>query len=386
MAFRFFDLFRKDAPATKVEEIQIRELVEAGQEFQIRQLCFWTCVNMIANSIGRCEMKTYRKNAEIQEKEYWMWNVEPNRNQNSSEFWHKAVAKLYMDNEVLIVEEPYGKGVVVADKWDVDDSGPTNWYTGVTVGKREIGRRLKESDVMRIKLNHKRMAPVIEAMNDSYLRLVRAAMNNYLFNNGQHWKVAIDRVAQGNDDFTKSFTEMIEKQVKPFLESERSVLPQFDGYKYERLTGGTDSRSDTKDVRELITEMFEENARGFLIPAVLVNGKVEGTADANSRYLTNVIDPIADQITEEANRKRVGFDGWMNGERLRMDTSSILHFDMFANAVNVEKLIGSGAWSVNEIRKAAGDAPINEPWADQHFLTLNISTMAEAVQKSAERR
>ena len=128
-------------------------------------------------------------------------------------------------------------------------------------------------------------------------------------------------------------------------------------------------------------DIFDCTARGFLIPAVLVNGTVQGTADANSRFLTNCIDPICDQLQEEITRKRFGYDGWSQGNFVRVDSSSIIHFDLFANAANVEKLVGSGAFSINDVLRAANQAPINEPWANEHFLTLNIARIQEAAQK-----
>ena len=54
---------------------------------------------------------------------------------------------------------------------------------------------------------------------------------------------------------------------------------------------------------------------------------------------------------------------------------------MFANAANVEKLVGSGAFSINDVLRAANQAPINEPWANEHFLTLNIARIQDAAQQ-----
>ena len=64
----------------------------------------------------------------------------------------------------------------------------------------------------------------------------------------------------------------------------------------------------------------------------------------------------------------------------RVDSSSILHFDIFENAANVEKLIGSGAFTINDVRRAAGQPAILEPWADEHFMTKNISAMTESTK------
>ena len=85
-------------------EVSCQELFEAAQEYQVRELSFWVCANMVANALGRCEFRTFRNHQEIQEREYYLWNVSPNVNQNSSMFLHKLVAKLYQDNEALIVD------------------------------------------------------------------------------------------------------------------------------------------------------------------------------------------------------------------------------------------------------------------------------------------
>ena len=43
-----------------------------------------------------------------------------------------------------------------------------------------------------------------------------------------------------------------------------------------------------------------------------------------------------------------------------------------------EKLVGSGAFTINDVLKAAGMPTINEPWANKHFLTKNIAEIEEA--------
>ena len=113
---------------------------------------------------------------------------------------------------------------------------------------------------------------------------------------------------------------------------------------------------------------------------VLSSGKVEAAGDAHARFLTDCIDPICDQWQEEANRKRYGFVQWKAGNYIRVDSSSILHFDLFANAANVEKLVGSGAFTINDVLKAANREPINEEWADKHYLTKNIAAMQDVVK------
>ena len=87
MGLKFWDFIRPKNGKTEYVEISCRELFETAQEYRIRELCFWVCVNMIANAIGRCEFRTYRNHKEIMEREYYLWNYEPNVNQNSTFFY-----------------------------------------------------------------------------------------------------------------------------------------------------------------------------------------------------------------------------------------------------------------------------------------------------------
>ena len=366
------------------EEVTCKELFEAAQDLQIRELCFWTCVNMVANAMGRCEFRTFRGGNEIREKEYYLWNVSPNVNQNSTVFMHKLISKLYLDNEALIVNTLPRDGMdalVVADSWDNQNELPSrqNEYRGVTVGNYQFQYPMYESQVLHLRLNHKDIRPVINGLYQSYYKLVYAAMRAYTWSNGQHWKVHVNQIAQGKEGWAQSFQEMIKSQLKPFFESDGAVLPEFDGYTYEKV-GENSSSGNTRDIRSLVDDIFDFTARGLLMPPVLINGSVEGTADANARFLTNCIDPICDQLQEEITRKRYGYDAWARGDYIKIDSSAILHFDIFENAANVEKLVGSGAYTINDVRRAANQAPINEDWANQHYMTLNIAAMSETTR------
>lgn len=381
LGFNFFKWLRSEAALNN--DIVCRELLESAQELQIRNLCFWTCVNMVANAIGRCEVKTYKSNKEVFDKEYYLFNYEPNVNQNSTEFWHKLIARLYSKNEVLVisVKRRDGDSLVVADGWQRTSDYPArqNEYSDVVVGSEHYNKIFKESDVLHLKLNNKNIKPIIDGIYQSYYRLILAATRAYEWDNGQHWKVHVSQLAQGEDNWAKNFKNMIDVQMKPFFDSNGAVLPEFDGYQYDKIT--SDTTRDTRDIKSLVEDIFDFTARAIQIPAVLVNGQIEGTEDANTRFLTNCIDPICDQLQEEITRKRYGFERWKNGDFIRVDSSSIIHFDLFANAANVEKLVGSGAYTINDVRRAANQSKINEPWADEHFMTRNIADMGEAARQ-----
>ena len=71
------------------------------------------------------------------------------------------------------------------------------------------------------------MRPVVNGLYQSYFRLVQAAIKNYEWDQGQHWKVHVSQMARGDEGWAQNFQAMIEAQVKPFLNSNGAILPGF---------------------------------------------------------------------------------------------------------------------------------------------------------------
>lgn len=379
MGIKFWDwLSGGKARSPTTVEVSCRELLAAAQEFQLRDLSFWICANMIANAVGRCEFRTFRDGKEIREREHYLWNVEPNVNQNSTAFLHKLVAKLLVDGEALVISTRQREGydaLVVADSWLPNGDYPSrqNEYINVQVGDVSYEKTFREQEVLHLKLNHINVKPVLDGLYGAYWRLISAAMKRYEWDKGQHWKVHVGQLASGAEDFTENFSRMIEQQVKTFLDSSGAILPEFDGYAY--TNEGGKSGVELADIQAQMKDVLGFTAKALQIPAVLVDGSIQGTEDAQGRFLTGCIDPICDQLQEEINRKRYGYDRMRAGDYLRVDTSSIRHFDIFANAANVEKLVGSGAFTINDVLRSAGLPTIPEPWADEHYMTKNIAAL-----------
>ena len=379
MGIKFWDwLSGGKARSPTTVEVSCRELMAAAQEFQLRDMSFWICANMIANAVGRCEFRTFRDGKEIREREHYLWNVEPNVNQNSTAFLHKLVAKLLVDGEALVISTRQREGydaLVVADAWLQNGDYPSrqNEYINVQVGDVSYEKTFREREVLHLKLNHINVKPVLDGLYGAYWRLISAAMKRYEWDKGQHWKVHVGQLASGADDFTENFSRMIEQQVKTFLDSNGAILPEFDGYAY--TNEGGKANVELADIQAQMKDVLGFTAKALQIPAVLVDGSIQGTEDAQGRFLTGCIDPICDQLQEEINRKRYGYDRMRAGDYLRVDTSSIRHFDMFANAANVEKLVGSGAFTINDVLRSAGLPTIPEPWADEHYMTKNIAAL-----------
>lgn len=390
MAISFWRWLTGGKNAGKTQEVTVEELCGYAQELNIRILAFNVCVNMIANAIGKCDFKTFKAGQPVQEAEYYLLNYEPNINQNSTMFWHEFVYKLLSENEVLVIATKHRDGhemLVVADSWEKPLKYPAkmNEYRNVRVGEVTYNKTFRENEVIHLKLNNEDIKRVIDGLYDSYYKLIGSAQKYYTRSKGVRLKVKVSQVPEGDNDFAKTFKQLMDDQVKPWIQSDSGVLPEFEGYEYSDI--GKDSSggksSDTRDIRALVDDIFTFTARGVGMPPVLLTGDVAGTQDAMTRWLTTGIDPLAEQIQEEFTRKRYGYNRWLAGDFMQIDTTTIIHFDMFSNAANVEKLIGSGAFSINDVLAAAGLPKIDEDWANKHWLTLNIGTM-EAAARATE--
>lgn len=389
MAISFLRWLTGGKNGGSIREVNVTEMEAAAKELSVRIMAFQVCVNMIANFIGKCEFKTFQDKKPCKGAEYYMLNVEPNVNQNSTQFWHEMIYRLFKDNEALAISTNHRDGhemLVVADSWDKPDKYPSkqNEYRNVIVGEVTYKKTFRENEVIHLRLNHTDIQPVLDAMYGCYSRMIHAAQKSYTRGKGVRLKVKVDQIASGEENYAAKFKELMDTQVRPWINSDSGVLPQFEGYEYTEVGGETAAKGETtRDIRAMVDDIFTFTARCMGITPVLITGEVADSKDAMNRTLTTCIDPLCDQIQEELIRKRYGFEEWKKGNYIQIDTTTIIHFDMFANAANVEKLIGSGAFSINDVLAAAGLPEIDAPWANNHWLTLNIGTM-EAAARAAD--
>lgn len=391
MAISFLRWLTAGKKAGKTETVEIEQMVTAARELAARMMAYRACVDLIARVIGSCEFHTMRNGSPVREAEYYTLNFEPNANRSASAFWHEVIDKLCRENEALIVSITDRKGreqLVAADSWERPQHHPgrENEYRGVTAGEMSFRKTFRENEVIHLTLHAQNITPVLDAMAAAYERLLSAAQKYYTRSRGVRMKVKVSQLAGGEEDFAEKFKKLMDAQVKPFVDADSGVLPQFDGYDYTNFgDGGADGvKNDTREIRAMIDDVFDFTARGFGITPVLLTGNVADSKDAMQRTLTMCIDPLCKQIQQELTRKRYGYDAWNAGNYIAIDTTTLIHFDLFANAANVEKLIGSGAFSINDILAAAGRPRINAPWADKHYLTRNIGALEVAADHGGE--
>lgn len=372
-------------PVSVKEIMEDQDVQNAAYELYIRELAFWTCVNKIANAVSKCEFKTYYHNKESKGKEYYLWNYEPNQNQNAAGFIYKLIAQLYRKNECLVVE--INHRMYVAESYIKEVYALRDYkFSGISFDGYTLQETLDMSDVMFFELNSTDMRKLMNGMYDSYSKLITYAQNAYQKSRGHKGILNIAGVAQEQDNFNETFEELMSTHFKNFFGKDNAVLPLFDGYNYQDISQNakTYSTESTRDIKALADDIFEFTARAFSFPPSLAKGDVQDTTKATDELLTFAVDPLVKMIQQEINRKRNGKDGLKQGNYLKIDTLAVKHVDIFDIATPIDKLISSGAFTINDILQVIGKPKIDETWADQHFMTKNYSEIGSILKGITE--
>ena len=346
---------------------------EKIQEVYYKELAIQTAITLIANAIAKCEIKVYEKNREVKNKTYYTLNVSPNKNENSSQLWHKAIEKMVYDNESIIVE--VGDGLYCADSYSVEEYPIIgNLYKGVAIGNLQLNKTFKSEGVFRLQLNNAHIKKLIDGLYEQYGQLMSYAAKNYKKSNGTKYKLVLDQVKASDEKFQETYREVVQKQLKDFVENENAVYLQYKGYDLQDVSPTTNK--DSSDFRNLRKEMFEIVAQAFQIPVSLMLGNITNMNEIVKIFLTFCIDPIADMISEEITRKISGdYDNWAKGNYVKVDTSTINHIDILDVAEKADKLIASGTCCIDEVREIIGFDKLGTKFSQQHFITKNYDTV-----------
>lgn len=349
-------------------------------EIYIRELAFNLVVNKIANAISKCQMNIYTDNKRDRNEEWYRWNVSPNPNQSAPVFWTKLIYQLYDNNEALII--PINGNLYVADSFIVNKQYAFFDYRfeSIQIDDFSLSRAFRQNEVFYFQLNNKKMVTYLNGTMTLYTGLIKAAYSSYMASNGNKGFLKISQFAEQEDDFQEYFNQLVNEDFKKFFESSNAVMPLYEGYSYEAL-GNTGTQSNTRDIKALIEDVIQTTANAFNMPTSIAIGNVQDTSKAIDEFLTFCIDPLIRILEAEITRKSFTQSQVINGSYVKFDTTAIKHIDLLDVATAIDKLISSGCFTINDIRKTIGADEIDEPWANQFFMTKNYSTMEDLMNQ-----
>lgn len=378
--YNIFNFLEKKISNAELDVI----ISKAVAEYSFRELALHIAISYIANTLSKCEIKTYKKGVEVKETLYYLLNVSPNPNENSSQFINKIIEKYFYEGESIVIPEQKANALYCADSFDVDDSNPLKEYTyhNVVLGTTQLKRKYKSSEVFHFKLDNQHTKKLVDMLNDQYADIMALAIESFKRTNGKKYKLLLEQYRAGDPAFNEVFEKVITKQLKSFIENNNAVYPEFKGTKLEEFSTATPTNSN--DIIAIRKEIFEITAQAFKIPLSMMNGNITNMNDIVKVYLSICIDPIADMISEELTRKYYTYEEWKEGSYIEVDTSCINHIDILEVADKVDKAIASGVCSIDEIRPRIKLKPLDTEFSTSHFITKNYELAEKALKNSEE--
>lgn len=359
----------------------VEEYASTYSNVCIREMAFWSSINLISNAVAKCEFKTFDKGVEVKNKEYYLWNIEPNRNQNASAFIQRFLSKLYRNNEALIIDQ--NGQLLVADSFTrrkyalFDDV-----FADVKVGDMEFGKIFYQSDVMYFELHEVNMQKLVNGIYESYDKLINYTMAAYRKSKGTKGIFKYKTLPVSGTAQREAFDSLTNEKIGKWLKSDNAALPLGEGQDWQEIGTKSYANDTTRDIRSMIDDVSDFTAKAFGIPPALLRGDVAGLNDALDEFLTFCIDPLIDMLEQEINRKRNGRAAFLEGTYLKIDTKQIKHVDLLSVATAIDKLISSGVFCINDIRKLVGEQPLDDEIANKHYITKNYMPIDEALKEA----
>lgn len=351
----------------------------AGLEIYIQRMAFWSIVRKIGAAVSAVEWETYRRGKKIRSREHWAWNHAPNPNQSGEQFFRGLVGKLFLDQQALIVETREGNRYI-ADGFSVEKHLSGDIYRDIFAEGESIPGVFRADDVMYLSIEGESISRIMAGIASAEGRLLKSASKKYVRDNGTKGILHIDTNAETSKNFEEEYADLVDNKFKKYFAAENAVLPMFQGYEFtERDEAKGSTKTDlvgTRDIRNMMDDIVELTAQAMGVPVSIATGKDIKDSEFKA-FMTFSVQPIVTLIADEINRKVFNRDLVYAGTYIVPNYGAVRYTDLFDVANPIDKLIGSGAFCINDIRVRLGLDVIDEPWAWQHWMTKNYSSVED---------
>ncbi len=373
--YNLFNFLEKKVDTADISTVTAQLMEQAA----FRELALHIAISYIANTLSKCEIKTYEKGKEVKGLLYYLLNVSPNYNQNASQFINQIFENYFYNGEALVVM--HNDMLFCADSFDVDDANPLKEikYYNVSFNCQQLKKQYKASEVFHFKLDNRNVKALVDLLYAQYGEIIALALQTFKATNGRKYKLLLEQYQAGDPKFAKLFEEVIQKNLKTFIENDNSVFPQFKGMALEEFASS--GRATTADIIAMRKEIFDTTAQAFKLPLSMMYGNITNMNEIVKVYLSICIDPLADMFSEECTRKKYSFEEWQGGSYVELDTSCVNYVDILEVADKADKAIASGLTSIDELRPRVRLNPLNTDFSTSHFITKNYD-LAENMLKN----
>ncbi|GEO58481.1 phage portal protein [Companilactobacillus bobalius] len=415
----FFDLFKNNEPVRVTESQQAIDLRKKQYKLfedyinssttntAFKLYAIQLCINRIANALVKCDFQTFKKGERFQGDVWYQLNIEPNQNQNAADFWNKVIYQMVMNEDgALVIQSRVDGSLIVADDFTFHEYAfKPNIYSNILVNNYSMNSSFLENEVFHLKLNNSKVKSLFDGIFEQYGSLLNGAIKNYNRSNAIKYALNIDSTfdqlkqkpvidengTQVTDENGTPLTEydtviddLFGERLKGVFSDKDSVTPLESGLTLNDLNSTGNSKSSgsaanktTRDISAMVSDIVDMSADAFMIPRGLLKGDTADIDGMTDNFISFCINPIAEQIEDEINRKMFGQKNVSKRTYCKIRTDKIRNYDLTKIANSAELISRIGVWSVNDILNFMDYEPIKEDWADKHIISKNYSLVED---------
>lgn len=356
--------FNKSVPMNYWDDL-MRQLQGDYDDLHLRQYAVHTVVDRIINV---CLLAQFQ--SEDSTNFLYKLNYKPNPYENGNEFKRKIITNMIYNGECVIVK-PFDD-YYVADSFSYDKK--TKLFT-VTTEYSTIEKTYSVDDVIHVRYNNVEFRNFLNSLSNSYDKLYKRVLEVQMRQQQIRVYAPFKGVSAKNEENSKRFMNFLSGMKKQLENESIAVVPRQDDYDVEEHSQNYLGRS----AEELgtIENMYVKQVANILqVPPLLFSGDLADTSEHSKNFVRWCVKPIMNEIANEFNAKQTKSS--LKNSLITVNTIECVYVSEFEMARDVEKMIGSGVWTIDDVLVQLGKKRENTKDTTRRYLTKNIGIIEQA--------
>lgn len=356
------------------------------------------CINHISQTLALGEFLTFEKGKEIRGDLYYLLNVSPNQNKNASLFWREVIEKLVFKDKALIYhdvrpiihgDEPKHR-FFLAQEYDTQEKAMIdNRYKNVVIGTKDAPYKLREpyleeKDVIVLRWHNYKLHTLMNSIYEDLGKLISSSATSYEKNANIKGVLTYDANFTLTKEARDKLQDLLDTHTQRFFNSTGSaLLPLSRGMDFKELTGSSKGQSSSnlsRETRGYVDDVLDLTAMTFGIPPSLLKSDFADLDNVVKQYITFCINPIAEMLTDEINRKLYTKKEYLDRTYCKLDTTRIRAVDIKDIASSLDILTRIGANTINDNLRALGREPITDEIGNKRIMTKNYADVEKVME------
>lgn len=346
---------------------------EENNKVYLKEMALETCINFIARTFAQSEFMVMDNKKRVKSDWDYILNVRPNTDQSSADFWQRFIHTLISQNEVLVVKTDTNDLLIADSFYREEFAIYPDRFSNVIVKDYEFKRTFEMGEVIYLTYNNERLERYLNGLmndyGDLYTRMIESSKRAYQI----RAKVSIGTSVSLDDAVQNPLQTFIDKLFKSIKTNTVALLPIQRGFEYDEVSSGDGKGASIEDINKLKRSITDDVAEILGIPTALIHGEIADLSNSLKAYVKLTLNPLIKKVNDELKAKIISKSDYQKGKTILVN--GMRTQDIFELAVQVEKLVGSGVFSSNDVREKLGEERVNNPKMDEYVITKNFESV-----------